>query len=188
MSLEKAGDLRKLVGRELEDAATYSPATSVLVLLRVTRCGRPDQEQQFSSEALDEPGFAVECDWFRLRCSTHELSQELAKPLDVFLCTDDLVVAAAARLSLADLLPRQAWPSSRQDEDFFSSDLRVRRDVASKRPAPAAHGAPSPGYLEVFAAVRRVGPSEEEAAPYKGPLGKGGFSKTGRAARRADRW
>ena len=72
--------------------------------------------------------------------------QELAKPLDVFLCTDDLVVAAA-RLSLADLLPRQAWPASRQDEDFFSSDLRVRRDVASKRPAPALHGEPSPGFL-----------------------------------------
>ena len=169
VSLEKAGDLRKLVGRELEDAATYSPRPRYWFSYELL--GVVVQTEQFSSEALDEPGFAVECDWFRLRCSTHELSQELAKPLDVFLCTDDLVVAAA-RLSLADLLPRRAWPASRSDEDFFSSDLRVRRDVASKRPAPALHGAPSPGFLEVFAAVRRVGPSDEEAAPYKGPLGR----------------
>ena len=61
VSLEKAGDLRKLVGRELEDAATYSPRPRYWFSYELL--GVVVQTEQFSSEALDEPGFAVECDW-----------------------------------------------------------------------------------------------------------------------------
>lgn len=169
VSLEKAGDLRKLVGRELDDAAQYSPRPRYWFSYELL--GVVVQTEQFSAQNIETPDFAVECDWFRLRCSAHELSAELAKPLDVFLCTDELVVAAA-QVSLADLLPRKAWPATRSDEDFFSNELRLRRDVASKRPAPALQGAPTPGWLDVFAAIKRVGPSDEECAGFRGPLGR----------------
>ena len=34
------------------------------------------QSEQFSASSLDAPPFAVECDWFRLRCSAAELARE----------------------------------------------------------------------------------------------------------------
>ena len=166
VSLEGAGELEDLVGDELREAALRRP--SMRYWFSFELLGVVVQSEQFGALTLDNPRFAVECDWFRLRCSAAELAAELSKPVDVFLCTDNLVVAAAA-LDLAPILPLDYWPPGRPDDEFHASEDHFRLDVVSRRPAHLLDTTPRPGRLDVFAAVRRAGADRDPAKA--GPRG-----------------
>ncbi|KAJ8609697.1 hypothetical protein CTAYLR_009392 [Chrysophaeum taylorii] len=167
VSLEKAASLAKLVGKELEEASAngrrkYWFSTEVFGVVL--------QTEQFPARSLDAPPFAVECDWFRLRASAFELATALASPVEVYLCTEGLVVAAG-RLSLGPLLPVEAWHPARRDAEFYASEARFRVDVDSRRPMHVFAQPVSPGSLDVFAKLRRVGVSDAEALEKRGPRG-----------------
>ncbi|KAH8045069.1 hypothetical protein JL721_12721 [Aureococcus anophagefferens] len=77
VSLEGAGELEDLVGDELREAALRRP--SMRYWFSFELLGVVVQSEQFGALTLDNPRFAVECDWFRLRCSGRS-SRRALKP------------------------------------------------------------------------------------------------------------
>ncbi|KAJ1462376.1 hypothetical protein M885DRAFT_456030 [Pelagophyceae sp. CCMP2097] len=166
LSLERAGELHALVGRELEEAALREGGRSYWFSLEML--GVVLQTPQFDSGQLQSPDFAAQADWFRLRCSVREVAAELSKPISVYLCTSGLVVAAGT-LNLEAILPQDAWPRDRSDGEFYASEQRHRIRIDSRR---ALFAPPTePGWLDVCSKLRRIGCSERDAVDKRGPRG-----------------